>query len=29
MGHKEEPVITEYTGGSDFTCVTFKPDLAR
>jgi DNA topoisomerase II len=28
MTSKEEPAITAYAG-TDFTCVTFKPDLKR
>ena len=28
MGTRSEPEVTKY-GGSDYTCITFKPDLAR
>ena len=28
MTHKGDAVVSPYTG-SDYTCVTFKPDLAR
>jgi len=29
MQEKEEPKITEYPNGRDFTCITFYPDLAK
>lgn len=29
MGSRGEPVVSSYTSGKDYTCVTFKPDLAR
>ena len=28
MGKAGEPVVKDF-GGKDFTCVTFKPDLAK
>lgn len=29
MSAKDEPVIGPYARGQDFTCITFKPDLAK
>ena len=29
MGVREEPVITDNKSKSDYTCITFKPDLKR